>query len=210
MWMGLVGFSVTGKTPGLDLTNRALNLIQKDRRGEVAKLQLAHETKVETAKAASKKWKSEVEEAIQEGKSPPTMPASAINPGPFVTPQLYISDTTIQRLAMLLAANPRGQLVIIDELSGLFLNMARYANGGQDNEFWLEARNGKSFICERIGRPPISVDHLLVGLVGGFQPDKLEPSFGARHDGMYARCASRGPLRSVIARSTTTQMQSIL
>jgi hypothetical protein len=24
MWMGLVGFSVTGKTPGLDLTNRAL------------------------------------------------------------------------------------------------------------------------------------------------------------------------------------------
>jgi hypothetical protein len=53
MWMGLVGVSGTGKTPGLDVTKRALSQIQKDRKGEIAKLQLAHETKVEAAKAAS-------------------------------------------------------------------------------------------------------------------------------------------------------------
>jgi Protein of unknown function (DUF3987) len=193
MWMGLVGFSGTGKTPGIDVTKRALAQIQKDRKDRIVQLQLAHETRVEAAKAASKKWRDDVETAIEDGQPPPVMPASAINPGPFIAPRLYVSDATIQRLAMLLASKPRGQLVIIDELAGLFLNMARYANGGQDNEFWLEAWNGKSFICERIGRPSINVDHLLVGLVGGFQPDKLEKSFGQSHDGMYARLCFSWP-----------------
>jgi Protein of unknown function (DUF3987) len=196
MWMGLVGFSGTGKTPGIDVTKRALAQIQKDRKDRIVQLQLAHETRVEAAKAASKKWRDDVETAIEEGKPPPVMPASAVNPGPFIAPRLYVSDATIQRLAMLLASKPRGQLVIIDELSGLFLNMARYANGGQDNEFWLEAWNGKSFVCERMGRPPITVDHLLVGLVGGFQPDKLERSFGQCHDGMYARLCFSWPAES--------------
>jgi hypothetical protein len=38
-----------------------------------------------------------------------------------------------------------------------------------------------------MGRPPISVDHLLVGVVGGLQPDKLARSFKGDLDGMYAR-----------------------
>src|SRR5262249_6718020 len=68
----------------------------------------------------------------------------------------------------------------------LFLNMSRYS-GGQDNEFWLEAWNGDSYTVERMGRPPIVVDHLLVGVVGGLQPDKLARSFKGDLDGMYAR-----------------------
>jgi len=77
-------------------------------------------------------------------------------------------------------------LMLSDELAGLFLNMSRYS-GGQDNEFWLEAWNGSSYTVERMGRPPIAVDHLLVGIVGGLQPDKLARSFRGDLDGMYAR-----------------------
>jgi hypothetical protein len=77
-------------------------------------------------------------------------------------------------------------LMLSDELSALFLNMSRYS-GGQDNEFWLEAWNGDSYTVERMGRPPIVVDHLLVGVVGGLQPDKLARSFKGDLDGMYAR-----------------------
>jgi Protein of unknown function (DUF3987) len=184
-WMGIVGFSGTGKTPGLDVVKRALDQIEKNRKHRLAKLQLDHETRAEAAKAALKKWKADVEEAIEHGKGAPDKPASATDPGPFVIPKLHVSNTTIERLATLLTVKPRGQLVITDELSGLFLNMSRYTNG-QDNEFWLEAWNGKSFNVERQTRS-ISVDYLLVGLLGGFQPDKLGPSFGDRHDGMYAR-----------------------
>jgi len=68
----------------------------------------------------------------------------------------------------------------------MFLNMSRYS-GGQDNEFWLEAWNGNPYLVERMSRPPVSVEHLLVGVVGGLQPDKLSKSFIADMDGMYAR-----------------------
>lgn len=78
-------------------------------------------------------------------------------------------------------------MLVADELSRLFLNMSRYTNGGQDNEFWLEAWNGKHYTVERQGRPAVVLSHLLVGVVGGFQPDKLAKSFEGEADGMYAR-----------------------
>jgi hypothetical protein len=64
--------------------------------------------------------------------------------------------------------------------------MGRYSNGS-DREFWLEAWNGKFYVVERKGSPPVTVDHLLIGVTGGFQPDKLARSFAGDDDGMYAR-----------------------
>ena len=186
LWAALVGASGTGKTPGIDATKRALSWIDRIRKEKIAKLALEHQTKAEAASAERKLWKKQVEEAIAANRPAPPMPASAADPGVFVAPRLYVSDATIERMAVLLLANPRGMLRLSDELSGLFLNMSRYS-GGQDNEFWLEAWNGNPYLVERMGRPPISVEHLLVGVVGGLQPDKLSKSFIADMDGMYAR-----------------------
>jgi Protein of unknown function (DUF3987) len=196
-WTAVVGSSGTGKTPGIDATKRALVQIERDRRSKIADLQCAHEGRIEAAKAVRAEWKKEVKRAAQ-GKvvsmenyrsriaSEPVMPAAAADPGPFVTPRLYVSNVTIERLAVLLQARPQGMLMLSDELASLFLNMSRYS-GGQDNEFWLEAWNGNSYTVERMGRPPIAVEHLLVGIVGGLQPDKLARSFKGDLDGMYAR-----------------------
>jgi hypothetical protein len=186
LWAALVGASGTGKTPGIDATKRALSWIDRLRKEKIAKLALEHQTKAEAANAERKLWKKQVEEATAANRPAPPMPASATDPGVFVAPRLYVSDATIERMAVLLQANPRGMLRLSDELSGLFLNMSRYS-GGQDNEFWLEAWNGNPYLVERMGRPPISVEHLLVGVVGGLQPDKLSKSFIADMDGMYAR-----------------------
>lgn len=83
-------------------------------------------------------------------------------------------------------------MLIADELAGLFLNMGRYSDGS-DKEFWLEAWNGKHFVVERMGRAAVSIDHLLVGITGGFQPDKLARSFEGDADGMYARVCFAWP-----------------
>ena len=186
LWSALIGFSGTGKTAGIDVTKRTLALIERTRKERVLELQRQHDTKAETAKAELKQWKKQVEEAVAEGRLPPAMPATAAEPGAFVAPRLYISDSTIERLAVLLQAKPRGALLIADELAGLFANMGRYSSGS-DREFWLEAWNGKSFVVERLGRPPVHVEHLLVGMVGGFQPDKLARAFEGDNDGMHAR-----------------------
>src|SRR5215472_16127976 len=118
--------------------------------------------------------------------SEPVMPAAAADPGPFVAPRLYVSNATIERLAALLQARPQGMLMLSDELAGLFSNMSRYS-GGQDNEFWLECWNGNAYVIERMSPPPLRVPHLLIGISGGMQPDKLETSFAGAADGMYAR-----------------------
>jgi hypothetical protein len=164
---------------------------------KIAEMRRAHESRVEAAKIARTLWKKEVEKTVEKKvvslseyrstlESEPVMPVEAIDPGPFVAPRLHVSNVTIERLAVLLQARPQGMLMLCDELSALFLNMSRYS-GGQDNEFWLEGWNGNSYTVERMGRPPIVVDYLLVGVVGGLQPDKLSRSFKGDLDGMYAR-----------------------
>ena len=195
LWSALIGFSGTGKTAGIDVTKRALAMIERTRKERVLELQRQHDTKAETAKAEQKQWKKQVEEAVAAGQPPPPMPASAVEPGAFVAPRLYVSDSTIERLAVLLQAKPRGALLIADELAGLFANMGRYSSGS-DREFWLEAWNGKSFVVERLGRPPVHVEHLLVGMVGGFQPDKLARAFEGDNDGMHARLLFAWPEES--------------
>jgi Protein of unknown function (DUF3987)/Bifunctional DNA primase/polymerase, N-terminal len=186
MWVAVAGFSGTGKTPGLDVTRRVLSQIERGRKQKIADLQREHETRAQKAKAERKKWEKAVAEAVENNLPAPPKPAGASEPGPFVAPRLCLSDSTIERLAVLLEARPQGLAFVADELARLFLNMKRYSNG-QDNEFWLEAWNGKHFVVERQGRPPVVLDYLLVGVIGGFQPDKLARAFEGDDDGMYAR-----------------------
>jgi hypothetical protein len=186
MWTALVGSSGSGKTPGIDVSTRPLALIEKTRREKIKDKRRAHDEKVDVAKIALKTWKKQVEDAVKNRELMPPKPKDAEDPGTFIEPRIYTSDSTIERIAMLLEVRPFGLLYLADELSGLFLNMSRY-NGGRDNEFWLQAWNGKSFLQDRVGRKPISVDHLLVGMTGGLQPDKLSRSFDGDLDGMYAR-----------------------
>jgi len=198
LWTALVGFSGTGKTPGINATKRALAQVERDRKSKIAEMQRAHEARAAAAKVARDIWREQLKQAAEgnvvsldsfrraKAAEPPPMPIEAVDPGPFVAPRLYVSDTTIERLAVLLTARPQGMLLLADELAGLFLNMSRYS-GGQDNEFWLEAWCGGPYRVERMGRPAVDLDHLLVGLVGGLQPDKLARSFDGDLDGMYAR-----------------------
>jgi Protein of unknown function (DUF3987) len=133
LWTCVVGFSGTGTTPGLNVTTRALDAIERSRKGKIAELRGAHNSRAETAKAAAKKWRKEVAAAVEEGRKGPEMPPEARDPGEFIVPRLAVTDVTIERLAVLLQARPSGLAVICDELAGLFLNMARYSNGSDEN-----------------------------------------------------------------------------
>jgi Protein of unknown function (DUF3987)/Bifunctional DNA primase/polymerase, N-terminal len=186
MWVAVIGFSGTGKTPGLDVTRRVLSVIERSRKQKIAELQREHETRAQKAKSEKKKWEKAVAEAVEANLPAPPKPAGATEPGPFVAPRLCLSDGTIERIAVLLEARPQGLAFVADELARLFLNMQRYSNG-QDNEFWLEAWNGKNFVVERQGRPPVVLDYLLVGVIGGLQPDKVARAFEGDEDGMYVR-----------------------
>ena len=187
LWSCVVAASGDRKTPGLNVTVRALDLIEKNNAAAASAKRLSHETRVQKAKEIAKKWKEEREAALKADppREPPVMPIDAIDPGNFIEPRLYATDPTIERLAALLQVRPRGMMLIRDELSGLFANMGRYS-GGSDRPFWLEAWNGGRHVVERVSGS-IAIDHLLVGVIGAFQPDKLARAFGGDEDGMYGR-----------------------
>ena len=194
LWTCIVGASGDRKTPALRVTQRALDLIEKQGSSDVRLARLAHETRVQKSKEKLKKWKEERQAALagKPPQDPPPMPPDAIDPGNFISPRLYATDPTIERLALLLQARPRGMTLIRDELSGLFSNMGRYS-GGSDRPFWLEAWNGGRHVVERVSGT-VTVDHLLNGVIGGFQPDKIARAFAGDEDGMYARFLYAWPL----------------
>jgi hypothetical protein len=187
LWTALVAASGDRKTPGLNVTRRALDLIETDQVAAIAAARLVHETRAQSAKEVAKKWKEDRQQALEDKppRDPPPMPMEALDPGNFIEPRLYATDPTIKKLAALLQVRPRGMMLLRDELAGLFANMGRYS-GGSDRPFWLEAWMGNRHVVERVSGT-IVVDHLLVGVVGSFQPDKLARAFQGDEDGMYGR-----------------------
>src|SRR5258705_13646462 len=134
MCVVVIGFPGTGKSLGIDVNRRVLSLIERGRKQKIAGMQREYESRAQKAKAERKKWEKAVAEAVEANLPAPPKPAGATEPGPFVSPRLCLSDSTIERLAVLLEARPQGMTFVADELARLFLNMRRYSNG-QDNEF---------------------------------------------------------------------------
>ena len=91
-------------------------------------------------------------------------------------------------LGVILGRQPRGSLLVRDELAGFLGDMNKYNKGGGDRAFWLEAYGGGPFSADRLSRGPVSIDGLSVGVVGGIQPDRLASLLIERDDdGFLAR-----------------------
>lgn len=185
-WTCTVGYSGSGKTPGLDATRLPLDELEFQRSEHNATRKRAHDERTAQADIARSDWQKRAKAALKNDEEPPPMPNAAIKPDEYIEPRLFTTDATIEKLAVLLQARPQGMLLVMDELAGLFHNMSRYSKG-QDNQFWLTAWDGKPRPVDRMGRPSIRVRNLLIGMVGGLQPDKLAEVFRGAADGMYAR-----------------------
>ena len=101
------------------------------------------------------------------------------------------NDCTIEKLGELLHENPRGLLVVRDELVGLLTSWEKLGRE-TDKSFYLECWNGNgSFNVDRIGRPSIRIDKACASLFGGIQPailvDYLEAMTSYKNDGCIQR-----------------------
>jgi hypothetical protein len=107
-------------------------------------------------------------------------------------PRLEVNDVTMERLATLGASNPRGTLLIRDELAGLLGTMQRDGHEG-DRAFLLEAYNANaSHTFDRMSRESTVVYPLAISIYGLIQPSVLEAHIRlldrtAGGDGFFAR-----------------------
>lgn len=123
-------------------------------------------------------WDADAEAALKTGQEPPPMPDEPVKPA---SGRIVASDSTPERLAQLLANQPRGLLWSRDELAELFSTVGH--NGGRDARgFVLELWNGLPGRRERAGGEDVKIPYVLASLLGTIQPEMLEAKVFSRED----------------------------
>jgi hypothetical protein len=192
LWGAIVGESGTAKTPAFRLVMLPVRERQRkalERNAEAMKQYEADLARWEKDMAA---WKRDKDRASD----PPQKPE------PPQAERFIVSDTTVEALAPILLANPRGLLLARDELAGWIGSFDRYAGKGKagaDSANWLSMFNAESIIVDRKTGIPrtIHVPRAAVCVSGGIQPAILQRALGLEHreSGLAARLLLTCPPR---------------
>ncbi|WP_460185065.1 YfjI family protein [Thermopirellula anaerolimosa] len=187
LWAAIVGESGTLKTPAL---RAALCWTQK-RQDALFNDYDASRQQFDIERLAYEKalaeWKRSKADAL-----PPERPE------PPTAGRVLVADTTVEGLAPILQANPRGVLLGRDELAGWVGNFDRYASTpGGDAPFWLSAYNAVPCVIDRKTTGTLRVPTTAVSIVGGIQPRILARALGPvnRENGLLARLLVTMPPR---------------
>ena len=192
IWAAIIGESGTAKTPAFKLALSPTKDRERRAFEQHATAMADHEAKMLVYEKDLAQWKRSKGNEPQPEK--PTEPQAE---------RFLVVDTTVEALAPILLANPRGVLLARDELAGWIGSFDRYAGkkggGGGDAASWLSMHSGESIIVDRkMGNPrTIYVPHAAVCISGGIQPGIFQRVFGAEHreSGLAARLLLANPPR---------------
>lgn len=190
IFAALVGRPSSGKSPALDVVQDLSTYIDAEENADWPERRRHHQAALAEAKERRTVWESEVKEAVRGRLVPPDLPAGAEEPRPEQRRRTFTTDSTIEKAARLAEANPRGLILIRDELSGWVAGMDRYAGtAGGDRPFWLQAYGGRPWTQDRVkDHEPLVVAHLLWSILGTIQPDRLATLMtSGDDDGLTAR-----------------------
>ncbi len=106
--------------------------------------------------------------------------------------RIVSTDPTVEALGPILSQNPRGMILVKDEMSQWVTSMDQYKGGkGGDRQFYLSAWKGEPVYIDRAKNlgEPIVVPHPFLTVVGGLTPDMLTAfsESKGRDDGFLAR-----------------------
>ncbi|MFG0259831.1 MAG: YfjI family protein, partial [Phycisphaerales bacterium JB041] len=190
IWTAIVGESGTQKSPAFKLALQAITEAQKRAFAE-------HAASMDSWEVEYAKWEKE-HAAWKKDPDLIEPPPEPERPRPR---RYLVSDTTTEALAPILLENPRGLLIVRDELSGWINSFDRYSGsgkGGADAAHWLSMHDGAELTIDRkMGRQIIHVPSASVCVTGGIQPQILARVMSGEHreNGMLARLLFAMPPR---------------
>ncbi len=182
LWGVLVGESGTLKSPAIDLA------VEPSRRRE-ARAAKENEEALRTYEREVAQYRKDLSLWMRAKGDRPA-------PEPPVRPALrrfIVSDTTIEALADRLLDNPRGLLLVRDELGAWLRSFDQYRAGGRGGDVakWLEVHGARLLIVDRkTGEPKtIHIPRAAVSILGGIQPGTLRHVLTAEffENGLAAR-----------------------
>jgi hypothetical protein len=196
LWGAIIGRPSAMKSPAMQAALAPLYAIQDDLRErweeETKRAEIDDALSGLDAKDAKKKAEKALKDGDRDGARGFLAELIDGSDGDPPCPRIIINDATVEKLGELLNENPRGVLLIRDELPGF---LARMENEEHQSEraFYLEAFNGDGrFTYDRIGRGTIHIEYSTVSIMGGVQPSRIAPIVrgamsGASNDGLIQR-----------------------
>jgi len=177
LWGLIVGKPSTLKSPAMDEALGPVKRIEskylttyQEKSAENDALEVVRKAQ---AKETAKKVKDCIESEDTEGARKIALTDAADEPEAVIRQRLVVQDATQEKAAELLRDNPRGLLIVRDEMSGFLKQMEKQ---GRESEraFWLEGWNGEGVpTTDRIGRGTVDAPIGGVSIVGGIQPGPL-------------------------------------
>ena len=185
LWGGNVGLSTAMKSPAQDfgmrhlerIANNAIEIHKEERR-----LSAPQRRRLEAeVHALSQKLKNHYRDSSKSEINPEMVSedlakceAELEELNDQHATRYWTTDSTIEKLAVLLNQNPNGLLNKRDELIGWFRSMDRPGREG-DRAFFLESASGtQSITHDRIGRGTIHCEGLCLSIHGSIQPGPLQ------------------------------------
>ncbi len=196
LWGAMVGAPSAMKSPALKAALPPIYALQDAMRKQWEAAQREAKADGAMEKLDARVKRKRAEKAFQQGGSDEARRLLAETAGddqdPPPCPRVTINDATVEKLGELLNENPRGLLLIRDELSGFIARMEREEFQGE-RAFYLEAFSGDGqFTYDRIGRGTVYIEHCTLSIVGGVQPSRIAPLVrgamsGKADDGLIQR-----------------------
>jgi hypothetical protein len=190
LWCGVVGESGTLKSPAQEVALAALEKVE-------ARLAADRREMLRQYEGDRDRYKEKRREALKNNKELPLEPECPPER------RVLVHDITIERLAELLADNPKGLLLAREELAGWLGSFARYRAKAtvesSDLPYWLSIHGARSIRVDRKGgdRRTTYVPHAAVSVIGGIQPGTLARCLGPAYSeaGLTARLLLAMPPR---------------
>ena len=191
LWTSVVAESGSQKTPAFNAAMQFLEKRQTAAFTEHAEQMRNHDADLAQHDAEMGAWKA----AVRKGNAG----SAPIRPVAPVATRYYVSDTTIEAMIPILAGNPRGLLVAVDEQAGWLASFDQYRSGrgGADAPKWLSMHTAGSVVSDRKSTGTAYVPSAAVSVAGGIQPGALRRAIGTQHveNGMLARLLVAMPPR---------------
>lgn len=195
LWGAIIGRPSAMKSPAMQAALAPIYAIEEELRDKWEEDTRAAEIEDALSGLDAKGAKKNAEKALKDGdrEGARGILANLVEGGDRPSlPRIVVNDTTVEKLGELLNENPRGLLLIRDELPGFLARMDSEEHQGE-RAFYLEAFNGNGrFTYDRIGRGTVHIKNSTVGIIGGVQPSRIAPIVrsaisGATNDGLIQR-----------------------
>jgi putative DNA primase/helicase len=195
LYGAMVGRPSLMKSPAMKEALKFLCSLEVRAKADFDKATSEHKAAAIIAEATTKVQKEAIKRALKDGRDAHKIALQIVSEETRdpLRRRYMCNDTTVEKLGVILAENPNGILIFLDELISLLRTMERDGHEG-DRGFYLTAWAGDSrYTYDRIGRGTLDIEAAIVSIVGSIQPGVLDEylryavSGGFGDDGLMQR-----------------------